>query len=630
MTRFLTAVALLGLVGGFARAQTQIPADHAAKMADSQKLFKESVREVLVKNCLECHGGTKTKSGLNIATRELLLKGADRGPTITPGKAKESRLIEFVTRTDELHMPPKVQLSKEAIAALVKWIDLGAAYDKPLIEGVEPAVKKPMIVTDKDRQYWAYRPLQKIEPPVVKSAEWSRNPIDRFILAKLKAAKIAPAPDADKRTLLRRVTFDLTGLPPKIEDVEKFIADTSANAFEKVVDRLLDSPAYGERWGRHWLDPARYAESHGFEHDYFRPNAYHYRDFVIKALNADMPYDQFVRWQIAGDELAPDDPEALAATGFLGAGVYPTQITNREAERIRYDAMDDMLATTGHAMLALTVGCARCHDHKFDPIPTKDYYRLLSAFTTTVRAEVEIDLGTPEEKAAMLAFEAKLKPLQDELKKLKPVDAGYKAQQAKIAELEKARPKVTKTIIQATTEGKKPMRHHTADGSIPDFYPTTHLLKRGDADQKDGEVSLGFLQVLSNKPEANWIAPKPATTSGRRTALAKWLTDTNDGAGATAARVMVNRLWMHHFGRGIVATPSDFGAMGDEPSDPELLDWLASEFVARGWSLKAMHRLMVTSDSYRRSGAWQDEADEADPDGSSPWRRTPSGGTSHL
>ncbi len=624
MNRIFLSTVLLILAGSTASAQTPVQPDHATKMAASQALFKETVREVLVKNCLDCHGGAKTKSGLNLASRELMLKGGDRGDTVIPGKPKEGRLIDFVTRIDELHMPPKGQLSKEAIAALNKWIESGAAYDKPLTDSVSTA-KKPMVVTDKDKQYWAYRPLQKIDPPALKATDLVRNPIDQFIVAKLEAAKIAPAADADKRTLLRRVTFDLTGLPPTADDVERFVADTGANAFEKVVDRLLATPAYGERYGRHWLDPARYAESHGFEHDYFRPNAYHYRDFVIKALNADMPYDRFVRWQIAGDELAPNDPEALAATGFLGAGVYPTQITNREAERVRYDAMDDMLATTGHAMLALTVGCARCHDHKFDPIPTKDYYRLLSAFTTTVRAEIEVVLGTPEQKAALAAFEAKLKPLQDELKKMKPADAGYKDQQAKIAELEKARPKVTKSIIQATTEGKKPMRHHTADGSIPDFYPTTHLLKRGDADQKDGEVSLGFLQVLSKKPETTWIAPKPATTSGRRTALAKWLTDTTDGAGATAARVMVNRLWHHHFGRGIVATLNDFGYQSEAPTHPELLEWLADDLASNGWKLKRLHKLMVMSRTYGQSAAASAEAAKADPDnrlwGSRPKRR---------
>jgi len=622
MNRYFLSIILIGVLRSAASAQT-VPGDHATNMAASQQLFKETVREVLTKNCLECHGGAKTKSGFNLASRELLLKGGERGEAVLPGKGKESRLYKLVAREDEPHMPPKKPLPKEAIAALAKWIELGAAYDKPLVDAVEANVKKPMVVTDKDKQYWAYRTLEKVGPPVVKNGAWCHNPIDRFILAKLEAAKVIPAPDADKRTLIRRVTFDLTGLPPIAEEVEKFVADTDANAYEKVVDRLLASSAYGERWGRHWLDPARYAESHGFEHDYFRPNAYHYRDFVIKALNTDMPYDQFVKWQIAGDELAPDDLQALAATGFLGAGVFPTQITNREAERVRYDAMDDMLATTGHAMLALTVGCARCHDHKFDPIPTKDYYRMLSAFTTTVRSEIEIDLGTPEQKAKMAAFEAKLKPLQDELKKLKPKEAAQKELQAKIAELEKTRPKSTKIVIQATTEGKKPMRHHTADGSIPDFYPSTFQLKRGDADQKDGEAALGFLQVLSRKPDSSWIITKPttATTSLRRTGLANWLTDTNDGAGALAARVMVNRLWHHHFGRGIVSTLNDFGYQSEAPTHPELLEWLANDLVAGGWKLKRVHKQMVMSHTYQLSGATSPAALAADPDNKLWWHR---------
>lgn len=598
-----------------------VPPDHATKMAASRELFKTSVREILVKNCLECHGGAKTKSDFSLATRETLIKGGDRGVAIVPGKGSESLLYKLVAKIDEPHMPPKNPLTKEAIAAIAKWIDSGAEYDKPLADA---ATGKPaMVVTDKDRQYWAYRPLQKIEAPKVADEKWVRNPIDRFILAKLEAAKIAPAADAEKRTLIRRVTFDLIGLPPKSDDVEAFVADKTSNAFEKVVDRLLKSDAYGERWARHWLDPARYGESHGFEHDYFRPNAYHYRDFVIKAMNADMPYDQFIKWQIAGDELAPNDEQALAATGFLGAGVYPTQITNREAERIRYDAMDDMLATTGHAMLALTVGCARCHDHKFDPIPTKDYYRLLSAFTTTVRAEIEIDKSTPEEKAAHAAFEATLKLMRDEFKTLKPTDANYKEQQSKIAELEKTQPKLTKLVIQATTEGQKPMRHHTADGSIPDFYPKTFILKRGDAEQKDGEASLGFLQVLARKPESTWVAPKPekATSSFRRTSLANWLCDTEAGAGALAARVMVNRLWHHHFGRGIVATLNDFGFQSEAPSHPELLDYLANDLVANGWKLKRVHKVMVMSRVYQLSGA----ASSGDPEnklwGSRPKRR---------
>jgi mono/diheme cytochrome c family protein len=655
--------------------QAQVPADHAAKMTASAKLFKDTVRTFFKTQCLDCHGGEKTKSGFNMATREKLLEGGDRGASIVPGKAKESRLYKLVTREEEPHMPPKKPADKATLEALAAWIDSGAAYDAPLLDTVASG-KKPLVVTEKDKAAWAYRALVPVPVPTVKQADWPKNPIDNFILAKLETAKLTPSADADKLVLLRRVTFDLTGLPPTVKEQDEFLADTSAKAYEKVVDRLLASPAFGERWARHWLDPARYAESHGFEHDYFRPHAYHYRDFVIKALNNDMPYDQFVAWQLAGDELAPNDPQALAATGFLGAGVYPTQITNREAERVRYDAMDDMLSTTGHAFLALTVGCARCHDHKYDPIPTKDYYRLLATFTTTVRSEVEVDLSSAEQKNAYTEWETKRKPLADAVttyegeglgkallnwlgdstdkiepiskltdlkaatalkslidKKAKledlpkaqreailkwyaPLDSEWKSLSFKLSEHDKLKPALTKTIIQATTEGRKPMRHHTADNSIPDFYKTTYLLKRGDADQKDGEVQPGFLQVLSRKEETTWTPTKPqqASTSYRRVHLANWILDTQHGAGSLAARVMVNRLWHHHFGRGIVSTLNDFGFQSDPATHPELLDWLANDFVQNKWGLKRLHKLMVMSRVYQLGNDVSADAAKADPD----------------
>ncbi len=684
MTR--VPVALLLLAGSASAAPpptapATLPADHATRLVASEKLFKEKVRPFLVSQCLDCHGGAKEKSGFNLATREHLLKGGDRGPAVTLWKGKDSPLVRFVARTDEPHMPPKKAAPKEAVEFLTQWIDTGAAYDSPLVGTTTPTPggKKPLTVTAKDKEYWAYRPIAKTPVPEVRNPAWPRNPVDRFLLEKMEKVGIVPAGDADPRVLIRRIHFDLVGLPPPPELVEGYAKNPTPEAFAKIVDDLLESPAYGERWGRHWLDPARYAESHGFEHDYHRPNAYHYRDFVIKALNSDMPYDQFVKWQIAGDELAPGDPLALAATGFLGAGVYPTQITNLEAERIRYDAMDDMLSTTGYAMLALTVACARCHDHKYDPIPTRDYYRMLSAFTTTVRAEVEVDLGSPEQKKAAADFEAKLKPLAEDLKQFEetelpkrletwlaeqtakkanppilkdsqaaaglkllvegkkwdklpkpqrdalvkwfgPQDSEWRTRRDRVSDLEKSRPPSTKVKIQATTEGQKPMRHHTADGSIPDFYPETYILKRGDVGQKDGVASPGFLQVLSRTDEAKWQVAKPAgaTTSFRRAGLANWLTDTETGAGSLAARVIVNRLWHHHFGRGIVSTVNDFGFQGDPPTHPELLEWLANDLVSHGWKLKRVHKLLVTSRAYQLAsgerGAGSAERKEKDPE----------------
>jgi len=680
------SIVLVALVFVAVVAAQPVPPDHAAKMAASQRLFAETVRPFLVAKCLSCHGGgDKTRGGFDLATREALLKGGDRGAAVVPGKSKESPLLDYVAHRKEPHMPPKtLPPPAEVVEALAKWIDLGAAYDKPLVDKVVVG-KKPLTVTDKDRDYWAYRKLAPLEIPNLKSQS-SNNPIDAFILAKLEAAGVKPVGEADRRTLIRRVTFDLTGLPPTPEEVEAFVAAPDGEkAYEAVVDRLLASPHFGERWARHWLDPVRFAESHGFEHDYLRPHAYHYRDFVIKAFNKDLPYDTFVRWQLAGDEIAPDDPLALAATGFLGAGVFPTQITNREAERIRYDAMDDMLATTGHAMLALTVGCARCHDHKYDPIPAKDYYRMLACFTTTVRAEIDVDLGTPAQKQATAAFEARLAPLAADVKAFEekelpgrfvawvaeqkqagtqpptiadantkngflavwdgkqtldklpaaqraavlkwfaPQDAGWKERQAKVAAVEKDRPKDTRVKMQVCGEGVKPMRHHTADGAIPDFYPQTFQLQRGDVAQRDGVAEAGFLQVLSRHADGDkhWQAAKPdgAKTSYRRTALANWLTDREHGAGALLARVIANRLWHHHFGRGLVATVNDFGLQGDAPTHPELLEWLAGDLVAHGWSLKHLHKRMVMSQAYRRAGTTTPEALKADPDNRLWWHR---------
>ncbi|MHB1423093.1 MAG: PSD1 and planctomycete cytochrome C domain-containing protein [Gemmataceae bacterium] len=569
-------------------AEKPVAADHAANMAASQQLFARTVRPWLEKNCLECHGGAKVKSDFNLSSRELLLKGGDKGVDVLLGRGADSPLVKYIRHEERPHMPPKKLAAPADIAAAVtRWIDLGAAYDRPL--GVVTTAKKPLTVTDKDKEYWAYRPLQRTALHAVKDTAWPRTPIDRFLLAKMEARGVMPAAEADRRTLVRRLYFDLIGLPPQPEDVESVAAAPDFDqAWAKLVDRLLASPHFGERWARHWLDPARFAESHGFEHDSPRPFAYHYRDFVIRAFNRDMPYDQFVRWQIAGDELAPNDPEALAATGFLGAGVFPTQITTSEAERVRYDALDDILATTGYTMLALTVACARCHDHKFDPIPTRDYYRMLAAFTTTVRSEIEWDFD-------------------------------------KAGEQEKHQKKPTRVKMQICTEGLKPMRLHTADASIPDFYPRTYYLRRGDVNQKDGVAEPGFLQVLTRGPDgaAHWTIARPsgARTSFRRAALAKWLADTRSGAGALAARAIVNRLWHHHFGRGIVATINDFGLQGESPTHPELLEWLANDLVEHDWSLKRLHRTIVLSQAYRLSGGGNPVGMKSDPDNHLWWRR---------
>ncbi len=489
-------------------------------------------------------------------------------------------------------MPPPGEkpLSPEAIATIVRWIELGAAYDQPLGDPQAAVARKPMEVTDADREYWAFAPLR--EPPTAEAR------IDDFVRAEQRERGLVPAAEAPPRTLIRRLFFDLVGLPPEPEDVARFVANPTPAAYEELVDRLLASPSFGERWARHWLDVARFAESHGFEHDYDRSFAFHYRDFVIRAFNRDMPYDQFVRWQLAGDELAPEEPLALMATGFLCAGVYPTQITINEAERLRYDTMDDMLATTGSAMLATTIGCARCHDHKYDPIPAHDYYRMLSTFTSTLRTNVKLELGE-------LASE----------------------QATRFSSLERGGSKSSQYVM-ICSEGEhiEPIQLHTSSDKIPLLYDESYHLEAGDTHQKTGVAEPGFLQVLTRaeKPAERW-APHTtdARTSGRRAALGDWITDVEQGAGHLLARVIVNRLWHHYFGRGIVATPNNFGALGERPSHPELLDWLASELIRNGWRLKPIHKLILMSETYRVGESDSVENRAIDPENRYLWRRRP-------
>ena len=414
------AILLPALVGAVvalralpARAAEPVAADHAAKMTRGMALFKEHVRPLLLARCFKCHGGESVESSFDMTDRAGLLKGGDSGIDVVANQARKSRLCKLIAHTVKPHMPYEApQLPAAAIEQIANWIDLGAPYDRPLKEAkaAGPSWIAKVISPDA-RKFWAFQPLAKVKLPPVKNAAWCRTPLDRFVLAKMEAAGVQPNPPASKRQLIRRLYFDLTGLPPSPEEITAFENDHSPDAYEKIVDRQLASPHFGERWARRWLDLARFAESHGFEHDYDRPNAYRYRDFVIRALNSDMPYDKFIKWQLAGDEYEPNNPQAMIATGFLAAGVHSTQITKNEAEKQRYDEMDDMLATTGTSMLALTIGCARCHDHKYDPIPQRDYYRLLSTFSTTVRSEPEVAIDPAGDKLAKEKFERRHAPL---------------------------------------------------------------------------------------------------------------------------------------------------------------------------------------------------------------------------
>jgi mono/diheme cytochrome c family protein len=865
----LLLAALLSPLAAFGEEpKATVRPDHVERAKAGTALFKSSVREILVKECLECHGGKSVKADFDLSTREKLVESGMLEET-----AADSHLFAVVAHTADPHMPlKKDKLSDEKLAAIKKWIDLGAPYDKPLIEG-KTAAPAAMIVTDSDRKFWSFQPLAQPAIPEVKNAAWPRTAIDRFVIAAQEAKGLSPNQPAARRTLIRRAYFDLLGLPPKPEEVEAFVSDVDPQAYEKLIDRLLESEHYGERWARHWMDIARYAESHGYEQDYDRNTAYHYRNFLIKAFNADMPFNQFIQWQLAGDELAPGDPLALMATGFIGAGAFPTQLTETEFESARYDELDDMVATTGVAFLGLSVGCARCHDHKFDPIPVRDYYRMASAFTTAIRTEVEMDLE-PEAnrqryddfiarqdqlKAALQQYEVESlpgefktwlgsydpqsqntaepwQPLRDvsaksdagttftlqgdgsflasgavpnkevititgetkstgllavRLEALKhdslpqkgpgragngnfvvsqitvtaaPLKEGPEAAPVKLvsaratheqnkgdlsvaASLDPAEgtgwavdvggigadqaavfdfegpvgfpegtrvtitlkmhhpnpthtlghfrvsltglskpeakvggamldpkivdalaavkqnpdpasenwkigqgwfaprsaewakrsqalnehnakgPQLQKTKILITSEGLPHLPHHADDRGFPHFYPETFFLKRGDVNQKDGQAPLGFLQVLmpAGVESDHWKAapPEGARTSFRRASLANWMTDPNSGGGALAARVIVNRLWQHHFGRGLVATPNDFGIQGERPTHPELLEWLANDLVSNGWKLKRLHKLIMTSNVYLQDGTFDEKRATIDRENTLLWRRAP-------
>ena len=837
--------------------------EHAKKAAESLALFKEYVKPILVKHCLDCHGGKAIKADFDLSTREKLLNSGAVEKT-----AEASHLYQLVTHVEEPGMPFKLpKLSDAEIGHLKRWIDSGFVYDAPLVDPKNPGKERE--VTDHDRQFWAFQPLGRTPVPAVKNAAWCRTDIDRYLVAAQEAKGLTPNREADRLTLIRRAALDLLGIPPTPDEVDAFVNDTDPKAYENLIDRLLESPRFGERWARHWMDVARFAESHGYEQDYDRPNAYHYRDFLIRALNADMPYDQFVKWQLAGDELAPNTPDALMATGFLGAGAFPTQLTEDEFERARYDELDDMTTTTGVAFLGLSVGCARCHDHKYDPIPSRDYYRMAACFSSAIRAEIDLDL-TPEENqkrremfevtkadltkklgdfeqgslpaqfkewltkfdpqtaldawevldlgsvkgdagtsyekqpdgSSLAAGKAPVKETLTLTTKTKrqairslriealahdslpskgpgragngnfvlgnlkvsitdaagsrdiklanprashqqnasdlsvaasiddnptsgwavdmggigkdnaavfdfaePVGTGdevtltitlacphpnpnhilgrfrlsitdrenqaptvggagpdarvrealaaakagaelgseagktaldwYKTTSpewlAHKAALDKhiatgASPQLTKVLV--TSEGLPKMSHHANDRGFPHFYPEMYLLRRGDIHQKVEAVPPGFLRVLmpAMATSEKWKVDPPkdwTRTKYSRTSLAHWITDPVDGAGQLAARVLVNRLWQHHFGRGLVATPSDFGFQGERPSHPDLLDALARDLIEGGWKMKRLHRAIMLSATYRQSTEFDEARATIDRENQLLWRMKP-------
>jgi hypothetical protein len=757
-------------------------------------------RHLLAQKCFVCHGPDRNsedakETDLRLDLREVALEY----DALVPGDAAASELMTRVTSQDpDSQMPPPGHgkpLSKDEVEVLRRWIQAGAIYES----------------------HWSFRKLQETQVPERPDRRSPGNPIDAFVLKRLGEKGIQPSPKADKRTLIRRVYADAIGMPPSPEQFQRFMDDPAPDAYEQLVDRALNNRHFGERWARHWLDVARFAESGGFELDGMRPHAYQFRDFVIKAFNDDLPYNQFVQWQIAGDEFESNNIEALKATGFLGCGVRNAVITKNQVEKERYDELDDILSTTMTSMLGLSVGCARCHDHKYDPITSSDYYRLLSTFTTTVRAEITVTQPSAEMDKALGVFEREHKRLvarladyeressnsksytnpaiehqplilspwqstgpikttgyiaghnavfppektpgskpspsatwrprpklvdgtshrisesnsvfffhrtitaesatptilsfgaDDTLKAwlngeliaeriiaaavnpdqalahvtlpkgehhllvkivngpgiggfyfnvkqqgvpetirdvaTTPVaqrspqqadtllnwsrrfDAKWKQLSTEVKHHLAQKPKFPQKTVFVSTEGRTGFRPRIYNVQGPEFYERTFILNRGDPNSKLEPATQSFLQILMNHGDSasHWIEQPPAESksSYRRKSLANWLTDTQHGAGSLLARVIVNRLWQHHFGSGLVTTVNDFGTQGALPTHPELLEWLATELVRNEWSLKHIHRLILTSDTFQQESAFSEHAARVDPENKLLWRFTP-------
>jgi hypothetical protein len=763
-------------------------AGEAVPTAEQARFFEAQVRPVLVETCGKCHGPTKQKGGLRLDSRAALLAGGDTGPAVVPGKPEESLLVAALRYEDDgPKMPPSGKLPAAQVEALMQWVSQGAPW--PGSDNAEAPVstrKGEFRISDADRAHWAFQPVHRPSLPQVRNAAWAANPIDAFVLSKLENHGLAPNPQAAHHELIRRLTYDLTGLPPTPREVEAFLADTSTHAYENLVDRLLASPRYGEKWGRHWLDLVRFAETNSYERDNPKPSAWRYRDYVIRSLNDDKPYDRFVREQLAGDELPDRDVASVVATGFYRLGIWDDEPTDRE--QAFYDGLDDVVATTGQVFLGLTVDCARCHDHKIDPIAQKDYYRLLAFFRNVnhfrnggptdempivepgrerVAAERarELEARKDEARATVFGIEEEFRKRLETESDVRRPDLEelrylyYRDSWDRLPEFPNLKPEsggelpgglfdlaprtrddafalVFEGLLVVPASGTYTFHLDSDDGSrltvadkvvieydgihglgreqtgtidLPagrvgirlDYFqrshgfglsaawsgpgfarrslsatkrtpdakdlatlirqdgarvlgteryeryrqsltllkelanqkaitdtalciseagsacPDTYILLRGNPHVPGDKVEPGFPQVVVATLPAVPSPSPHAKTCGRRSVLADWIASPEN---PLTARVMANRLFQHHFGRGIVRSPNNFGLQGDKPTHPDLLDWLATELVAQGWRLKPLHRLIVTSNAYRMSSRGRPEALAKDPRDDLLWR----------
>ena len=577
-------LAFLALAAGRAAA-----AEFSAADVD---FFEAKVRPLLDANCFSCHANGKERGGLSLASRESLLKGGDSGrPAVVPGDPDHSPLIVAVRYNDDVKMPKKYRLKDDEIAVLAAWVRRGAPW--PAASG-GPAIRTAGdVIRPEDRRFWSFRPVADPPAPAVKDPGWCKQSLDRFILAKQEEKGLHPVGPADKRTLIRRATFDLIGLPPTPEEVDAFLADDAPDAFARVVDRLLASPHYGERWARHWLDVARYGEdqAHTFQARLY-PYGYRYRDWVIQAFNDDMPYDRFVTEQIAGDLLKTGDPtDRLPALGFFALGPH-YYMDAGEVKAAEAAELDDRVDVLGRGFLGLTVACARCHDHKFDPITSQDYYALAGVFkssryveTPLAPADVVEKFNQAQEK--IKRQEAKVKEFLDaEAKKLGETPKKVEAKLPDDAKKELAALRADLDQLKKSAPPKPPVVHTLADGPGENM----HVYLHGNPNNEGPVVPRRFLRILSDGDR------KPFTQGSGRLELAQAIASPKN---PLTARVIVNRVWQWHFGVGIVPTPSNFGKLGQPPTHPELLDHLATRFMAEGWSIKKLHREIMLSATYQ-------------------------------
>ena len=590
------------------RAWIAAGAKFAGGKVDTNRVTQHDVTPVMLLRCTVCHGGRRREAKLDLRTRASMIAGGKSGPAMVPGRPQDSLLLKRIHAGE---MPPRRKLVEVSIKVMLpneiktvsRWIAQGAVEisDPPSLAAGKP----DPLVGDKDRDFWAFRPPRKPAVPKLKNAAQVRNPIDNFILRRLQAKGLTLSPQADRLTLLRRAHVDLIGLPPTPEEVKAFLADSDPRAYEKLIDRLLASPHYGERWGRYWLDLAGYCDSEGIQHsDPLRPFAYRYRDYVIRSFNNDKPYDRFLLEQIAGDELAdyesaetitPELYDNLVATAFLRMSADGTfaNITGFVPDRLK--VIDDQIEVLGSAVMGLSLKCARCHSHKFDPIPQRDYYRLTAIFKGALDEHDWLrprrQSGAPGERDRYLPY---------------VTDQERRAWEEKTKNLKgKEKEKHPRPLIRALWDRGEPS--------------PTYILRRGNYLTPGRLVQPGVPSCLTNGKTPPEIKPPwpGAKKTGRRLALARWLVEDDH---PLTARVMVNRLWKRHFETGIVATLDNFGRAGARPTHPELLDYLATEFVGRGWSIKAMHRLVMTSATYRQSSAVTPKAERLDPENRLLWR----------